>query len=225
MNGKIIGIIVAVLVVLGGIWYFVAMRPAAPAQQPQVETPAANPATVTSTTTTTTTTTTTSGATVTYTDNGFSPADGEVEAVVRAAAHALASQAQSVTEARPACLPAAYDIEMKFIGPDGGDSLRTYLRDIGSTQVHPLLTGWLEKLEPYRTDLAGLATYWTELDAYRAGAGRVSNLELHIFPGIQHGYMMPAAKAYDAPSRAFSLQRALAILNDLRAVQPRRQTS
>jgi carboxymethylenebutenolidase len=63
------------------------------------------------------------------------------------------------------------------------------------------------------------------LDAYRAGAGRMPNLELHIFPGVQHGYMMPQAKAYDAQSRAFSMQRALAILNDLRATQPRRQAS
>ena len=103
-----------------------------------------------------------------YTDNGFSAADNEVSAVVRAAAGAVAPAVRAVTEARPACLPAAYDLEMKLIGPDGGDGLRAYLRDIGSTEVHPLLTGWLEKLGPYRTDLAGLGRYWSELDAYRA---------------------------------------------------------
>jgi amidase len=128
-----------------------------------------------------------------YTDNGFAPADAEVEAVVRSAARAVARAAQSVTEASPACLPAAYDLEMKFIGPDGGDSLRTYLHDIGSAQVHPLLTGWLDKLEPYRTDLAGLARYWTELDSYRAEMLRFLRdfdailCPAYIHPALPHG--------------------------------------
>lgn len=55
------------------------------------------------------------------------------------------------------------------------------------------------------------------LEAYRALAARKKNLELHVFPGILHGYMMPgAAKAYDAKTRAFSMERALAILQGLR---------
>lgn len=55
------------------------------------------------------------------------------------------------------------------------------------------------------------------LDAFRAAAARVSNIELHIFPGVQHGYMMPAAgAAYDSKTRDFSFARALAILTSLR---------
>jgi len=55
------------------------------------------------------------------------------------------------------------------------------------------------------------------LDAYRAVSKRMSNVELHIFPGIKHAYMMPdAGAAYDAKTREFSMARALAILNDLR---------
>jgi carboxymethylenebutenolidase len=42
------------------------------------------------------------------------------------------------------------------------------------------------------------------------------NVEVHVFPGVQHGYMMPGSKAFDAPSRAFSMARALAILESLR---------
>jgi len=103
-----------------------------------------------------------------FTDNGTAAADGEVAGLVRRAAAALASVVRSVEESRPACLAAAYDLEMKLIGPDGGDGLRDYLRELGSSEVHPLLTAWLDKLEPYRTDLAGLARYWAELDAYRA---------------------------------------------------------
>jgi carboxymethylenebutenolidase len=56
------------------------------------------------------------------------------------------------------------------------------------------------------------------LDAYRKAAAQKKNLELHIFPGVQHGYMMPdSVKAYDQVSRDFSMQRALAILEGLRA--------
>jgi amidase len=103
-----------------------------------------------------------------YTDNGVAAADAEVSGVVRAAAAALAEEGVSVEEARPDCLAAAYEIEMKLIGADGGDSLRSYLRDVGSTSVHPLLTGWLDKLEQYRTGIDGFARYWGEWFRYRA---------------------------------------------------------
>ena len=53
------------------------------------------------------------------------------------------------------------------------------------------------------------------LDAYRSLAKRMNNLEVHVFPGVEHGYMMKDAKAYDAKSYEFSMQRALAILKGL----------
>ena len=39
---------------------------------------------------------------------------------------------------------------------------------IGSTRTHPLLEGWLTKLEPYRTTIDGFAEYWAALDRFRA---------------------------------------------------------
>lgn len=55
------------------------------------------------------------------------------------------------------------------------------------------------------------------LDAYRAVPPKQTNVEVHIFPNVQHGYMMPDhAKAYDAKARSFSMARALAILEGLR---------
>jgi carboxymethylenebutenolidase len=55
------------------------------------------------------------------------------------------------------------------------------------------------------------------LEAYREVPKRMKNVEVHIFPGIQHGYMMPlSAKAFDRKTREFSMERALAILNGLR---------
>lgn len=54
-------------------------------------------------------------------------------------------------------------------------------------------------------------------DAYRAAAPRFPNLDLHIFPGVDHGYMMPAAEqAFDQKTRDFSMGRAKAILQGLR---------
>jgi carboxymethylenebutenolidase len=55
------------------------------------------------------------------------------------------------------------------------------------------------------------------LDAYRAAAARQKNLDLHVFPGVKHSYMMPhSTDAYDPKVRAFSLERAFAILAGLR---------
>jgi carboxymethylenebutenolidase len=55
------------------------------------------------------------------------------------------------------------------------------------------------------------------LDAYRAAAARMKNVELHIVPGIQHGYMMRGnTKAYDAAMYRLSMERALAVLEGLR---------
>jgi carboxymethylenebutenolidase len=54
------------------------------------------------------------------------------------------------------------------------------------------------------------------LNAYRALASRTKNVELHIFSGVQHGYMMPGIpKAFDRQARQFSMTRALAILEGL----------
>ena len=55
------------------------------------------------------------------------------------------------------------------------------------------------------------------LDAYRAVPARMKNVEVHIFPGILHGYMMPGnPKAYSAPTREFSMKRAAEMLETLR---------
>jgi amidase len=108
-------------------------------------------------------------------------------------------------EARPACLAAAYDLEMKLLGSDGGDSLRQYLAGLGSARLDPLLTGWLDKLQPYRTDLAGLQTYWAELDAYRAEMFAflrrydVILCPAYIQPALPHG-----ASIQDENFRGFS---------------------
>jgi amidase len=103
-----------------------------------------------------------------FTDNGIALVDPETVEVVKRAACELANDVKSIEERRPLGIEQSYDLEMRWIGPDGGDSLRAYLASIGSTRTHRLLEGWLKKLEPYRTTLAGFAAYWTELDQFRA---------------------------------------------------------
>jgi len=67
------------------------------------------------------------------------------------------------------------------------------------------------------------------LAAYRAVPARMPNVEVHIFPGVLHGYMMRwNTKAFDHATREFSMTRALAILDGLRgetAGQKLRQAS
>lgn len=61
------------------------------------------------------------------------------------------------------------------------------------------------------------------LEAYRAVPARMKNVEVHVFPGVEHGYMMKGnPKAYSAKTYDFSMGRALAILGDLRTTEAAR---
>ena len=60
------------------------------------------------------------------------------------------------------------------------------------------------------------------LNAYRGVPSRMKNVEVHIFPGVLHGYMMREnAKAFHHETYEFSMARALAILKGLRAEEQR----
>ena len=55
------------------------------------------------------------------------------------------------------------------------------------------------------------------LDAYREIAARAKNVEVHIMPGVHHGYMMRGnPRAFHQPTRDFSIKRSLGILSGLR---------
>lgn len=135
-----------------------------------------------------------------YCDNGFAAPDDEVAGVVRAAAQALEAE-----ERRPECIASAYDLEMKLLGADGSDSLRAYAAGLGSAQLHPLLTGWLEKLESYRTDLAGLQSYWAEWDAYRASlTAFLRDYDAIVCPVYTHAALPHGTSIRDDNFRGFS---------------------
>jgi amidase len=108
-------------------------------------------------------------------------------------------------ESRPACLDEAYDLEMKLLGADGGDGLRAYLAGLGSTTVHPLLTGWLDKLEAYRTDLSGFQKYWDEWMGYRAEMlAFLRGADVLLCPAYAHAALPHGASVLDENFRGFS---------------------
>ena len=61
-----------------------------------------------------------------------------------------------------------------------------------------------------------------EFDCYLAAPesglpSQMKKVEVHIFPGVLHGYMIPGSpKAFHQDTRYFSMARALAILDGLR---------
>ena len=123
-----------------------------------------------------------------FVDNGIAAPDSESERTVREAANRVGAW-----ECRPPCVERSYELEMRYLAPDGGDGLREFLRSIGSDRVHPLLEGWLRKHERYRTDLAGFAACWAEIDAFRAAMHAFLNdwdvilSPAAAFPALPHG--------------------------------------
>lgn len=103
-----------------------------------------------------------------FTHNGLVGANESTAAMLRDAANALAFRGMRVTDDRPDGIDECYDLEMRWIGLDGGTGLRQLLSDYGSPQAHALLEGWLSKVAPHQTDLAGFADLWGRLDRYRA---------------------------------------------------------
>jgi carboxymethylenebutenolidase len=88
-----------------------------------------------------------------------------------------------------------------------GSQMGEYIAELdGVTQ--PLCFIWGDQDHQLPAELA---------EKYRAVAARMQNLELHIFPGIQHAYMIRGnAKAFDQKTYDFSMQRAFALLDALR---------
>ncbi len=123
-----------------------------------------------------------------FTDNGIMTPDAETQRVVKDAAAALGA-----IECRPPGIERSYDLEMAFLAPDGGDGIREFLSSIGSDRIHPLLDGWLRKHEKYRTNLAGFAQIWRDLDEFR-GQMRDFLRDFDVilspvaaFPALPHG--------------------------------------
>ena len=96
--------------------------------------------------------------------------------------------------------------------------MKDYLKDLdGVTQPVCIIWGDQDHAAPPEVQAA-----------YRAVPSRMKNVEVHIFPGVLHGYMMKGnPKAYHPETVRFSMTRTLAILDGLRgeAGQPARRTA
>ena len=129
---------------------------------------------------------------------------GDCDAEVAEALRSAASHLNGAQESAPACLDDAWELEMKLLGADGGDGVRSYLCEIGSDRVHPLLTGWLDKLERYRTDVAGLQRYWNEWDQYRAAMSAFARqFDVLLCPAYRHAGLRHGESIRDENFRGF----------------------
>ncbi|MBV8821001.1 MAG: amidase [Acidobacteriaceae bacterium] len=103
-----------------------------------------------------------------FTYNGFARCSREIEDAVRACAHFLASHGCRVEEQRPPGVEDAYELELAIAGGDGCAAIDQYLEEIGSTQVHPLLVHFLDRMRPFRASASQLAERWARWDSYRS---------------------------------------------------------
>ena len=122
-----------------------------------------------------------------FTDNGVARCASAVEQAVQACAVALAKAGMQVEEKRPCGIDQAYELEMAFLGADGWEGVDTYLREVGSERVHPLLTSFADYTKPFRMTTSQLAARWAQWDAYRAGMARFfSSYDAVLCPTYTH---------------------------------------
>lgn len=105
-----------------------------------------------------------------FTDNGIVRCSRAVEDAVRHCAKFLSDSGLHVEEQTPPRIEQAYELEMAILGADGGEGIDEYLREAGSTRVHPLLVdGFLQRMRRFRVSTSEFARRWAQWDEYRAG--------------------------------------------------------
>ena len=88
-----------------------------------------------------------------------------------------------------------------------GTQLKDFLKDLDGVS-QPLCIIWGDQDHAAPPEVQ---------EAYRGVPSRMKNVEVHIFPGVLHGYMMKDnTKAYHRKTVEFSMGRALSILGALR---------
>ena len=128
-----------------------------------------------------------------FTENGFARCTPEVQQAVRNCADFFSNAGAAVEEVRPPGMEQAYELELALLGADGADGIDQYLREAGSTEVHPLLTGFVDHMRPYRATAAGLSARWAQWDCYRADLKRFFTAydavlsPVYTQPALEHG--------------------------------------
>ncbi|MGA8029662.1 MAG: amidase family protein [Bryobacteraceae bacterium] len=130
-----------------------------------------------------------------FTDNGFAQCTSEVQGAVRRSASFLSENGMVVEERRPPGVEHAYELELALLGADGADGIDRYLEEAGSTEVHPLLSGFLNHMRPFRATASQLGTRWAQWDEYRSGLASFFNRYDAI---LCPAYTQPALKHLDS---------------------------
>ena len=83
-----------------------------------------------------------------FTDNGILAPSPDTAEVIKTAAKALSDAGATVEEARPEGIENTYDIFMRLVDADAGESIRHLLDEVGTTETHYLLGGFISQSEP-----------------------------------------------------------------------------
>lgn len=85
-----------------------------------------------------------------------------------------------------------------------GTQMLDYLDELDGTRPVAIVWGDHDQAAPLNV-----------LEAYRDAAARMKAVEVQVLPGVEHGYMMSSAKAFDRNAYDFSMERALHMLERL----------
>jgi amidase len=134
-----------------------------------------------------------------FTYNGTARCIPEVEHAIFRCADFLSQSGMIVEERTPPCVEQAFELELSLLGADGVDGIDAYLKAHGSTQIHPLLTGFLDRLRPFRATASQLSERWAKWDEYRSAMARFFQqfdailCPVYTQPALVHGDSLKAA--------------------------------
>lgn len=140
------------------------------------------------------------------TGNGFSAPAPEIIATVEQAAQALVSAGADVHEAAPPDLDQVYDLELGIAGADGCEGLDQYVREIGSTRLHPLLdAGFASRLRPRAISAARLSALWMQWDRFRHSVAQFfTHYDVLLCPVYKSAALLHGESTTEENFRGFS---------------------
>jgi amidase len=136
------------------------------------------------------------------TDNGLAAPTEETVEAVRRAASALRDAGATVEDDRPAALADAPGLFHRLVDAEAGARLRAQIESLGTTQMHPLMTGLLEYVERDAGTTRELVELLVEWDAYRSAMqqfmGRYDAIlcPVDAAPAREHGSVRGSTYAY-----------------------------